>query len=198
MPELETAGGPTDPVDVATDLLLSRPSALGTVRLGVVDGPSGSGKSTFAQRWSDRLLRVGCVAVTMFSSDDLATWDDPFGWWDRLDRDLLRPLAAGRPGRIRVTEWVPDGPRPGHVITIAVPKVLILEGVSCGRAAVGNRASVVVWVEVIDRAARLERAVARDGEASRSYLRAWQDDEERFFGNDRTADRADVVVHPDP
>ena len=62
----------------------------------------------------------------------------------------------------------------------------------------GDRASVVVWVEVGDRAARLERAVARDGEASRSHLRAWQDDEERFFANDRTADRADVVVHPDP
>ena len=174
--------------------MLARPPLLGGVRLGVVDGPSGSGKSTFAVDWQSALAAAGCPAATVFSSDTLATWDDPFGWWDRLDRDLLRPLAAGRPGRIRITEWAPAGPRPGHVVEVAVPDVLILEGVSCARAAVRARASVAVWVQVGDRAARLERAVGRDGEGSRAHLRAWQDDEDAFFAADRTADRADLRV----
>ncbi len=56
------------------------------------------------------------------------------------------------------------------------------------------RASVAVWVQVGDRAARLERAVGRDGEGSRAHLRAWQDDEDAFFAADRTADRADLRV----
>jgi hypothetical protein len=53
---------------------------------------------------------------------------------------------------------------------------------------------VLVWVEVPDRAGRLERAVRRDGESSRAQLAAWQDAEDAFFQADRTADRADIVV----
>ncbi len=193
MPDRVSDAAPADePVAAATRLILDRPPLLGRVRLGVVDGPSGSGKSTFAADWRRSLIAAGCPAVTVFSSDSLATWDDPFGWWDRLELDLLRPLAAGRPGRIRVTDWAPGGPRPGHVVEIPVPDLLILEGVSCGRAAVRDRAGVVVWVQVGDRATRLSRAVARDGEASRAHLRAWQDDEDRFFAGDRTVERADV------
>ncbi len=44
---------------------------------------------------------------------------------------------------------------------------------------------------------RLERAVARDGEQSRGYLTAWQDDEDAFFAADRTRQRVDLVVEPD-
>ena len=65
--------------------------------------------------------------------------------------------------------------------------VLILEGVSCGRAALGDRAGVLVWLTVADRRARLERAVGRDGEPSRPHLAAWQDAEDAFFRRDDTA-----------
>jgi uridine kinase len=76
--------------------------------------------------------------------------------------------------------------------------VLIVEGVSCGRAEITDRASVLVWVELPDRRTRLERAVARDGPQSRRQLRAWQDDEDSFFAADRTRQRADVLAEPDP
>lgn len=209
-----------DGIRRATALLSGRPPRLGAIRLGVVDGPSGSGKSTFALAWaealraragaevasaSDRAPPVAAVGspggagdqlpdVAVLSSDLLATWDAPFDWWPRLEEQVLRPLAAGSPGRLQVTEWTADGPRPGPWIDIAVPRVLILEGVSCGRHAIKDRSSVLVWVEHPGRAERLERSVARDGQGSRADLRRWQDDEDRFFATDDVASRADVVV----
>jgi uridine kinase len=180
-------------VDAAARLLLERAPRLGRVRLGVVDGPSGSGKSTFGAAWVTALQAAGCAA-SLFSSDLLATWDEPFGWWERFDAGVLQPLADGAPGRIQLTDWSTGHPMPGGWLTIPSADALILEGVSCGRTALDDRASVLVWVEVPDRDARLERAVRRDGESSRAQLAAWQDAEDAFFQADRTADRADIVV----
>jgi hypothetical protein len=178
----------------AASLLLSRPPSLGDTRLGVVDGPSGSGKTTFARLWEQVLIRRGDASVLLFSSDLLATWADPFGWFDRFDADVLTPLAAGRPGRIQLTDWTAGEPRPGRSVDIPVVDVLLLEGVSVARLALGNRAGVTVWVEVAGRAQRLERAVARDGEVSRIHLTSWQDAEDAFFERDRPAERADFCI----
>jgi len=180
-------------VDAAVGLLLERPARLGRTRLGVVDGPSGSGKSTFAATWADA-LRNARSTVTVFSSDLLATWADPFGWWERFDAGVLHPLANDTPGRIRLTDWSTGHPQPGDWMVVPPADVLILEGVSCGRSALGDRGSVLVWVEVADRRERLERAVRRDGESSRAQLAAWQDAEDAFFRADRTADRADITI----
>ncbi len=177
----------------ASAVLLDRPPRLGSTRLGVVDGPSGSGKTTLAQAWQ-RDLRARGASVVLFSSDLLATWADPFGWFDRFDRQVLTPISRGRPGRIRLTDWTGGDPVPGGWFEVPVPGVLILEGVSSARSQLQGRASVTVWVQVGDRAERLERAVARDGEPSRPFLTAWQDAEDAFFAADRTRARADVVV----
>ncbi len=180
----------------ASRLLLTSAPTLGGIRLGVVDGPSGSGKSTFARRWARALRPLTAGVVTVFSSDLLATWDDPFGWWDRFDAGVLQPLSTGRPGRVRLTDWSGGAPIPGRWRTVRPPKVLILEGVSCGRLALGDRVGTLVWVEVQDRQHRLERAVGRDGAASRDHLAHWQDDEDTFFNRDRTRARADLILQP--
>ncbi len=177
----------------ATALLLERPPRVGRTRLGVVDGPSGSGKTTFAQLWAESVRARG-TSVALFSSDLLATWTDPFGWFDRFDDQVLGPVARGRPGRIQLTDWTGDEPGPGDWRDIPVTDVLILEGVSSARTGIGGRTSVMVWVEIADRAERLERAVGRDGEPSRRFLSAWQDDEDAFFAADRTCSRADLVI----
>ena len=180
--------------DRATALLLDRPPRLGRTRLGVVDGPSGSGKSTFARRWTGALTGAGCRSSALFSSDEMATWEDPFGWFDRFDDQVLGPLAQGRPGRIRLTDWSSGTPVPGGWKDVPVVDVLILEGVSSARAALGERASVAVWLELENRRERLERAVGRDGETSRAFLTAWQDAEDGFFARDRPWERADLVL----
>ncbi len=182
------------PADRATALLLDRPPRLGRTRLGVVDGPSGSGKSTFAAQWATALAAAGCRSSALFSSDELATWEDPFGWFERFDDQVLDPLASGRPGRIQLTDWSSGTPVPGRWKDVPVVDVLVLEGVSSARAALGHRASVAVWLELESRRERLERAVARDGESSRAFLTAWQDAEDGFFARDRPWERADLLL----
>ncbi len=178
---------------VAARLLLDGAPRLGSVRLGVVDGPSGSGKTSFAAAWA-AAVDVSGVRVAVLSTDLMATWADPFGWWDRLDAGVLQPLAVDRAGALLVTDWTDGVPRPGRQLRVPVPEVLILEGVSSARRAVADRVTVAVWVEVSDRAERLRRAVARDGEASRRHLEEWQRAEDRHFAQDGTELRADLAV----
>ncbi|GAA4412788.1 hypothetical protein GCM10023148_06750 [Actinokineospora soli] len=158
---------------------------LGGVRLVAVDGPSGSGKSTYAAALA-AAFGPGAVVI---STDDFATWDDPVAWWPRLRDGVLRPLALGRSGGYRRTEWTDGLPHPGAWVTIATPDVLILEGVSAGRRSVQPRLSALVWLD-LPAAERLERAVARDGESSRAALTAWQGFETGWYAVDRTAERA--------
>ncbi len=178
----------------AAQLLTHTAPRLGDIRLGVVDGPSGSGKSTFAQAWARACEPVSSGPVALLSTDLLATWDDPFDWWDRLEDSVLRPLSRGRPGRLLANDWSTGVPVPGRLVTIAPPAILILEGVSAGRWAIADRVGLLAWLELPDRAERLRRAVERDGEASRRFLQQWQDDEDRHFTRDGTKLRADLVV----
>ncbi len=187
--------------ELATELLLRRPPGLGRTRLGVVDGPSGSGKTTFAQLWASVLKEQVVpggqgLSVLLFSSDLLATWADPFGWFDRFDAGVLQPIAQGHDGRVQLTDWASGEPRPGEWVAIPVVDVLILEGVSSGRKALGGRVGVSVWLKTPGRANRLERAVARDGESSRAQLAAWQDAEDEHFERDRPGNRADFLASP--
>ena len=180
----------------AARLLARSTPHLGEIRLGVVDGPSGSGKSTFAQAWARACESLSSGPVALLSTDLLATWDDPFGWWDRLEAGVLRPLSRGLTGRLVANDWSTGVPVPGRLVTVAPPAMLILEGVSAGRWAVADRAGVLAWLELPDPAERLRRAVERDGEGSRRFLQQWQDDEDRHFAADGTRLRADLVVRP--
>lgn len=181
---------------VVAGLLRDRPARLGAVRLVTVDGPSGSGKSTFAAELAAWLGRDG-VDVALVSTDLLATWDDPFDWWPHLESGLLGPLAAGQDGVLARVTWVAGEPVPAPPLAVPVPQVLVLEGVSAGRRLIAARTSVAVWVEVPDAARRLERAVTRDGESSRTFLQQWQVAEQAHFARESTRSRAEVVVDPD-
>ena len=176
--------------------LVAAPPRLGTVRLLAIDGPSGSGKSVFADRVAETLaaakIRVGLVRTDYF-----ATWEDPVSWWPKLSGGVLDPFAEGRRGRYRKLDWSSGEPVPGEKVTVHPPDVLIVEGVSAGRASVADRTSLLVWVELPDSSARLERAVARDGERCRDPLRRWQDFESGWFAVDDTRARADVTIDVD-
>jgi hypothetical protein len=169
--------------------LLAAPARLGAVRLAAIDGPSGAGKSTFAVKVVAELRAQG-VLTELVSTDAFATWDDPVAWWPRLDDGVLRPLAAGERGSYRRTDWSSGQPRPGALVTVEVPEVLVVEGVSAGRRSVRPRLSHLFWLDGGGEAARLERSVARDGEASRADLERWQRFERGWFAVDRTRDAA--------
>jgi hypothetical protein len=167
------------------DQILAAPPRLGGVRLVAIDGPSGSGKSSLA----DELLAELPDAV-LVRTDDFATWDDPVAWWPRLVDGVFLPLAQGRPGRYRRTVWSDGRPHPGDEVAVRVPGVLLVEGVSSGRRSIRPRLSYLVWCELSDPAARLARAVARDGEECRQPLLTWQAFEAGWFAVDGTRDAA--------
>ncbi|WP_019855945.1 uridine kinase family protein [Actinopolyspora mortivallis] len=179
---------------VAGHVLRGSPG-LGPVRLVTIDGPSGSGKSTFAARVLARLRARG-VATVLVPTDDFATWEEPVRWWPRLRSGVLEPLSRGRPGRYRRVEWPEGVPVTGGTVEVPVPDVLVLEGVSSGRAELAGRVTTAVWTELADAATRLARAVARDGVDSRAELLRWQEFERHWFEVDRTGQRADFVVTP--
>ncbi len=175
-------------IDRFADDVRAAPARLGAVRLVAIDGPSGSGKSTFAA------LLARALGAALVPTDDFATWADPVAWWPRLVTGVLDPLRAGLPGRYRRTEWVDGRPRPGGWVEVAVPAVLVVEGVSAGRRSVAPALSALLWCELPDPAARLARAVARDGESSRAELVRWQEFEAGWHAVDGTRDRASGLV----
>ncbi|MFI5607206.1 uridine kinase [Amycolatopsis sp. NPDC051903] len=166
--------------------LLAAPPRLGGVRVLAVDGPSGAGKSTFAARV---VAELG-ARTALVSTDAFATWECPVAWWPQLERGVLEPLAHGRSGEYRKVDWTSGAPRPGEVVRLPVPDVLVLEGVSSGRRSIRSRLSHLCWLDGGTEAERLERAVARDGEAAREELRRWQAFERGWFAVDETREAA--------
>lgn len=167
------------------DRVLGGAPRLGQVWLVAVDGPSGAGKSTFAQALRGEFEARGAVTAVV-GTDDFATWENPVAWWPELVSKVLEPLAEGRPASYRGLDWSTGTARPGEWFTIEPPDVLVLEGVSAGRASLRPRLSGLCWLDGPGERARLERAVARDGEATRSHLERWQAFERGWFAADRT------------
>lgn len=174
--------------------LLAAPAKLGDVRVLAVDGPSGAGKSTLAAVIVEGLRGRG-ARVELVASDDFATWSDPVSWWPRLVEGVLEPLGHGHSGRYRRMDWTSGHPRLGEFVDVAVPEILVLEGVSVGRASLRSRLSGLWWVDGLSAGERLERAVARDGEGARESLKAWQRFECGWFAVDDTRSFADCVLH---
>jgi hypothetical protein len=174
--------------------VLAGPPRLGRVRLVAVDGPSGAGKTTVTTELARRLTDRG-VRVAVVPTDHFATWADPVAWWPRLVDGVLLPLRAGRPGGYQRMDWSGGVPRLGDVVSVPVPDVLVVEGMSAGRASVRGWLTVLAWVELPDPRERLDRAVARDGVAHRAELAAWQRFERGWFAVDGTRAAAGVRIH---
>lgn len=163
------------------------------MRLVAVDGLAGSGKTTFGERLAGALGRHGRLVHT---DDLLEGWADLGSFWPRLERWLLEPLSLGRTGRYRRYDWLAG--RFGDTWYDVEPApVLVLEGVTSARAAVSSRLTRAVWVE-LDPARCLARGIERDGPELLPEWQTWQQQESGHFAEDRTRDRADLVVDGAP
>ncbi|MGW3343231.1 uridine kinase family protein [Nonomuraea rubra] len=172
--------------DLASRISRLRPSC-GPVRLVAVDGPAGSGKTTFAGRLGAEL---GCQVI--HSDDFPVPWEEgPGGWFHALESQVLVPLQRGLPGGFRRYDWV----RARYAGRVAVPvaPVLVVEGVGTARASVAHLLAYSVWVEAAE-PVRLRRVLERDGAALEPRWREWFEAERKWFAEDRTRERADLVV----
>lgn len=174
------------------DRILAAPARLGAVRLVAVDGGTGSGKTTFAGRLAGAIAEARRRVEVVHTDDLLDGWDDQFTFWARLEERVLGPLARGEPTRYPVYDWT------ARAFTVerelAVPDVLVLDGVSTGRRAGAASGTLMVFLD-LEPSSRLRRALARDGGLGiERELRRWLAREIDWFAQDRTAARADVVV----
>lgn len=172
------------------ELARSRPPTLGSGRLVCIDGPAGSGKTTLAGAVAS--LDAGAAVVHM---------DDLYDGWDGLPRvadqlaGLLEPLARGAAGQYRRYDWTAG--RYAETVTVTPHDLLVVEGVGCGVTRVAHLVTVLAWVEAPEDV-RLERGLARDGEAARPHWERWQVDEQTMFARERTRERAEVVIDTAP
>ncbi|MCD4535034.1 AAA family ATPase [Nocardioides sp. cx-169] len=178
-------GSPSDPARHLLDLARSRPPTLGDGRLVCIDGPAGSGKTTLA---ASLAALAGAPVVHM---------DDLYDGWDGLPRvtdqldGLLLPLTEGAAGSYRRYDWVLQ--EYVEAVTVAPAPLLVLEGVGAGSLAHAARCTVLAWVEAPD-ALRLQRGLTRDGPQVEQHWRRWMRAEAEHFADQRTRDRADVIV----
>jgi len=168
-------------------------TADGGIRIIGVDGPQGSGKSTLAARIS---ARIGAPLVQM---DDFVSWVDLVGWWPRFEAQVLNPLILGNDAHFQVRDWENDefGTSLNGWKTVQWSPVVVLEGLTCTRAAIADHLAYRIWVEAPDEV-RLKRGLERDGDTHRDL---WLDSmitERQFFTDDATRARADLRVNGNP
>jgi uridine kinase len=181
--------------DLAAEVLAA-PARLGPVRLVAVDGPAGSGKTTFATRLAGALRDRAATVIEMHIDDLLEGWGGLSGYWPRLESGVLAPLRRGEPGAYRPYDWV-EGRFFDSWQPVPVPDVLIIEGVTSGRAELGADLTLLVWVEAPE-GLRLSRGVERDGEALYGHWVRWMAEEGAHFAENDTRNRADLRIDGAP
>ncbi|MDQ4008424.1 MAG: uridine kinase [Actinomycetota bacterium] len=178
-------------VDVLAERVRRAPARLGRTRLVCVDGPAGSGKTTLAA-----ILRRHLDGAVVVHMDDVYRgWETDFGEvHERLRSQLVEPLALGQDARYQRYDW--HAGRFDAWVEVPVPRVLLLEGVASGAAALAPVTSLLVWIEA-DREERIRRGVARDGAAVLPRWLAWMEHEEDEHARQGTRARADVRLRGD-
>ena len=176
--------GPT-PAEILS-LARDRPPTLGNGRLICIDGPAGSGKTT----WAAGIAELIPDATVVHMDDLYAGWSGLPEVDAQLD-DLLRPLAEDRPGSYRRYDWV--AAEFAERVVVDPAPLLIIEGVGSGASRFADLVTVLVWVEAPE-PLRMERGIARDGDAFAPHWEQWAVDEAELFSRERTSERADVRI----
>ncbi len=167
-------------------MALDRSPTLGSGRLVCLDGPAGSGKTT----WAAGIAMLAPNARVVHMDDLYAGWSGLPGVDAQLE-DLLLPLAEDRPGSYRRYDWL-AGEFAERVVVDPAP-LLVVEGVGCGAARFAPLVTVLAWVEAPEDV-RMERGIARDGDAFAPHWEQWAADEDVMFAHERTRERADVHI----
>lgn len=157
-----------------------------------MDGPSGAGKTTAADVLSAALRAAG-EDVEVVHLDDIYPGWDGLAQTPSLLRDwVLDPMGRGQPARYRRYDWQ----RAQWADWVDVPPVdwLVCEGVGAGAQLCAAWLSALWWLEA-DEAVRHARGMARDGAGYGPHWSRWARQEVVHFAENRTRERADVVVN---
>lgn len=162
------------------DLIAAARPGRGFTLVGI-GGRGGAGKSTLAAQVPDAQI-VG--------TDEF--WDGEGFDLDRLRAEVFDPLLGGRIARYDAWDW--EARCAGGTRTVEPRGVVVVEGVCALHRTFRDAYDVRVWVEA-PYDVRLQRGVARDGEAARrTWVEHWMPMEERYVERDDPVSCADIVV----
>lgn len=179
-----------DIAELLTWMCMERDATLGSTRLLCVDGRAGSGKTTLGRAML--AAAVGLGSARLLHMDDMYEgWTGLGGVSARIERDLVAPLRENRTGRYRRYDWGRKEFAEWH--DVEPVDLLVLEGVGSGASCYDDAATMLVWVEA-PRDLRVERGIARDGEAVLPLWLEWMDSEDALYAEQRTRGRAHAVV----
>lgn len=166
-----------------------------------IDGCGGSGKSTLAKVLSMNLNNVTIVQMDDFylpSSyiSNKESKENEIGFifdWQRLKNQVLVPLSENVPAKYQIYDWHADILSKWR--TIEIGGIVIIEGVYSTRRELANFYDFRIWVEC-PRSIRLDRGIARDGEAARNrWEKVWMPLEDKYIDAYRPQENADLVVN---
>ena len=146
-----------------------------------IGGHGAAGKTTLA-----RMVPDGQIV----STDEF--WDGEGFDLDRLEREVVAPLARGEAATFASYDWAAREARGSR--TVEPTGVVIVEGVCGLHRKLRDAYAVRVWVEA-SYDVRLARAIARDGEAARqTWVEVWMPSEDRYVERDDPVGCADLVI----
>ncbi len=161
--------------------LISGAGGGGRLVLVGIGGHGGSGKSTLAA------MIPGAQIV---STDEFWTGDE----FDlaRLGREVVTPLAAYATARFASYDWAARTARGER--TVEPVGIVVVEGVCALHRNLRDAYDVRIWVDA-PYDVRLERGVARDGEAARAtWVEKWMPSEDRYVARDDPVSCAHLVI----
>jgi hypothetical protein len=154
-----------------------------------IDGRSSSGKTTLAGRVS-RAVR-DCYVV---HTDDIAWKYSRFGWSELIVSGVLEQVHRGDSVSFRPPAWDVHH-RPGSIDIPLEAALVIIEGVGSSRLELSDWIDVGVWVQAdLFDVERRNAERVRSGETSEVGVAAWMAEEFPFIEQDRSWERAHVVV----
>jgi uridine kinase len=168
-----------------------------------VDGCGGSGKSTLAAELSRSLGLATVIHIDDFYKPSRErsrlTSSQPVGWqfdWQRLEKDVLKPLHTGCEANYQRYDWNIDSLADWRNIQVLAP--IIIEGVYALRSELSIYYGLRLWMEC-PRDVRLQRGLERDGEQARSQ---WEDDwmkeEDRYIASHKPHLQAHKIIQGMP
>ena len=194
-----TASAEPEHRDTVVALAVAAAPRCGQTVVVAIDGPSGAGKTTLAQGVVDALCALpdagdpaGATGVEIVHMDHLYPgWDGLAVAPGLLTTQVLEPIDRGEPAAYRLWSWVREEWRGRREVRAS--RFLVVEGCGSSVTPAGAFAAVRVFVEA-EHGLRMERGIARDGEAYRPQWQRWADQETVLFAGDGTRRRADLVI----
>lgn len=194
--------------EVVAAAILQRLGERGAPLLVALDGGSGAGKSVLAGLVARAIRATGAVVVP---SDDFCDVETPESeWaacspaeraariidWQRLRRDALDPLLAGRPASYDTYDYplrYAAGRVVTHRVTLASAPVILLDGISSARPELADLLGLTVLVDAPP-ATRRARHDAREPDDQADWHRLWDPAEAHYLRLVRPPSAFDLIV----